>query len=79
MQLHPCYVFFFHQLVNYERYVKLFNFIQTSFTGIIQNKQEEVTNNTFTITAPTFSDDELYDFDWKVLKTSNQPFDVYTF
>lgn len=47
--------------------------------SIIQNKQEEVTNNTFTITAPTFSDDELYDFDWKVLKTSNQPFDVYTF
>ena len=32
-----------HQLVNYERYVKLFNFIQTSFTGIKENIKERET------------------------------------
>ena len=32
-----------HQLVNYERYVKLFNFIQTSFTDIKENIKERET------------------------------------
>ena len=32
-----------HQLVNYERYVKLFNFIQTNFTGIKENIKERET------------------------------------
>ena len=29
-----------HQLVNYERYVKLFNFIQNNFKGIKQHIKE---------------------------------------
>ena len=59
-----------HQLVNYERYVDLFNFIQNSFKGIKQNiKEREVFIREYTDFYINILD--LYTFQYKQLKNHN--------
>ena len=47
--------------------------------GVSQVLQEEVTTNTFTITAPHFADDDKYDFIWDSIKGDTNPIQNYLF
>lgn len=51
----------------------------SGFIATSDDNDQELILNDFTITYPTLSDAENYDFDWSVLSKSPQPFSSYKF
>lgn len=47
--------------------------------GVTQMSQEQVSNGTFTIIAPVFSEEEQYDFIWDNIKGDSNPVNKYPF
>lgn len=46
---------------------------------LIQDSQDRVETNTFTITAPNFLEEEKYNFIWEVIKKESEPVQCYHF
>lgn len=54
-------------------------YLSSSGLSFTTDNDEELITGVFTIRYPHFTDAEKYDFDWETLKTSSQPFALYSF